>query len=345
MKKGYTDTLSNKKIIKDQSLLRHEDIRHQIQIIPELKELIPPLLPDELAQLENNIRRDGCREALLVWETSGQTLGKSDDSPVYILVDGHNRYGICQRNGIDFRVNLKEFSGMEEVRTFMIENQLGRRNLTPEQTSYLRGLRYRDEKGTRGAYDRNSQKGQNVPNVPGNLAQGPQIAATDTKNVGRTSTAEKLAKQFSVNEKTIKRDAAFAAGVEKLAPTLKADILAGRVAGSKALFQELGKRDIADGSITTLDELATMIESPTPATDTATAPAKRTKKSNSAKTTASLRAKLKSLVDRIATGAGGDAFLCDEIIACAGQLRTALLENLSGEGKEKPSGGRPQQGG
>ena len=151
MKKGYTDALSSKKIIKDQSLLRHEDIRHQIQIVPELQDLIPPLLPDELAQLENNIRRDGCREALLVWETSGQSLGKSDDgSPVYILVDGHNRYGICQRNGIDFRVNLKAFSGMEEVRTFMIENQLGRRNLTPEQTSYLRGLRYQNEKGTRG---------------------------------------------------------------------------------------------------------------------------------------------------------------------------------------------------
>jgi hypothetical protein len=55
MKKGYLDTLSNKRIIKDQGLLRHEDIRHQLIILPELQSLIPPLLPDELAQLENNI--------------------------------------------------------------------------------------------------------------------------------------------------------------------------------------------------------------------------------------------------------------------------------------------------
>ena len=193
-----------------------------------------------------------------------------------------------------------------------------------------------------GSYDRSSQKGQNVPNAPDDSTQGPQTAATDTKKTKRTSTAEKLAKQFSVNEKTIKRDAAFAIGVEKLVPALKADVLAGKVAGSKSLIQELGKRDVVDGSIATLDELATLMKSPTLTTNTAaaTAPAKRTRKSGLTEPTDSLRAELKSLVDRIATDA--DASLCDAIITCADQLRTALLENLSGKGTKKPLGGRPQ---
>ena len=39
----------------------------QIQIDPEFKALIPPLAPDELAQLEANILRDGCRDPLVVW--------------------------------------------------------------------------------------------------------------------------------------------------------------------------------------------------------------------------------------------------------------------------------------
>ncbi len=329
MKKGYLDTLSSKKIIKDQSLLRHEDIRHQIHILPELQELIPPLLPDELAQLENNIRRDGCREALLVWETTAGILNNTDDkNPLYILVDGHNRYGICQRNSIDFRVNLKPFSGMDEVRTFMIENQLGRRNLTPEQTAYLRGLRYRDEKNERGKYDRNVHKGQNVPYAESNPAESPETASTRTKTTERVSTAQKLAKQFNVNEKTIKRDAEFAAGIEKLAPALKADVLSGKMGANKTLLQQLGKSTVADGSITSLDAL-TASPSPTPlsATSQTSPSAKRTMKATGRQSPETLRATLMKLAAKLSVTTDSDISLCDEIVACATQLKAALLEN------------------
>ena len=36
-----------------------------IQIDPEFQNLIPPLAPEEYAQLEANIRAEGCRDPLL----------------------------------------------------------------------------------------------------------------------------------------------------------------------------------------------------------------------------------------------------------------------------------------
>ncbi|WP_019991444.1 hypothetical protein [Rudanella lutea] len=127
------------------SLVQQEQIKSQITIFPDFESLIPPppLGQDEYEQLEINIIRDGCREPLLVWNTTKDALyGNSDNTLIYVLIDGHNRYGICQRNGIDFKISLREFDDKEAVLSFMIDNQLGRRNLTAEQMAYLRGQKY-----------------------------------------------------------------------------------------------------------------------------------------------------------------------------------------------------------
>lgn len=89
----------------------------KIIVDPEFKALIPPLSPDEYAQLEANIVRDGCRDPLVVW---GE-----------ILIDGHNRMDICARHGIEFETVGMEFESRAHVRIWMRENQKGRRNLTP----------------------------------------------------------------------------------------------------------------------------------------------------------------------------------------------------------------------
>ena len=146
--KKYQINLVEKKIIKDQGLLQFEEIKKQILILPELEELIPPLLTDELQQLEQNIIREGCREALLVWQTTEETIypEKKDTNTVYVLIDGHNRYSICTKHGIDFKIHLVDFKNLYDARQYMVDNQLGRRNLTPEQVSYLRGMKYLTEK-------------------------------------------------------------------------------------------------------------------------------------------------------------------------------------------------------
>jgi N6-adenosine-specific RNA methylase IME4 len=86
-----------------------------INIDPEFKALIPPLAPEELAQLEANIIKDGCRDPLVTW------MGT--------LIDGHNRHAICTKHGIEFDTVGMDFDSRLHVRIWMRDNQAGRRNV------------------------------------------------------------------------------------------------------------------------------------------------------------------------------------------------------------------------
>lgn len=90
-----------------------------IHIDPEFRNLIPPLAPDELAQLEASLLAEGCRDALVVW--------KGRD----ILVDGHNRHELSQKHNIEYRTVEREFNSRADVVIWMIQNQLARRNVQP----------------------------------------------------------------------------------------------------------------------------------------------------------------------------------------------------------------------
>jgi len=88
----------------------------KLEIDAEFASLIPPLSAEEYMQLEENLLAEGCRDALVVWNG--------------VLIDGHNRYGICQKHGLEFKVYSHEFSGREDALRFIILNQFGRRNLS-----------------------------------------------------------------------------------------------------------------------------------------------------------------------------------------------------------------------
>jgi N6-adenosine-specific RNA methylase IME4 len=93
----------------------------QITVDSEFKELIPPLSFEEFTQLAENIAKDGCRDPLVLWNG--------------VLVDGHNRYDICNRLKLSFKTIEKEFKNRSEIIEWIITNQFGRRNLNP----YIRG--------------------------------------------------------------------------------------------------------------------------------------------------------------------------------------------------------------
>jgi hypothetical protein len=296
MQKKYMGNFGGTSIIKDQSLLNHEAIKQQIIILDELRDLIPPLQEEESNQLEKNILAEGCREALLIWQTTANVLdtNSTQTSAVYILVDGHNRYGICLKHKLNFKIHLISFDSLKEVRDYMIDNQLGRRNLIPEQASYLRGLRYNTEKQEKGKYTRIEHKGQNVPyglvdskgenseenigeihkgqNVPYGLADSK--GENSEENIGeihkgqnvpygsvskKESTSARLSKQYSVSEKTIKRDAEFAEGLNLLSPELKKDILSGRIKAKKSEIQQLTQIEKPESPIDSLDKISNLI--------------------------------------------------------------------------------------
>ena len=102
----------------------------QITVNPELKAYIDPLTPDEHDSLERSILAEGCRDALVLWGD--------------VLVDGHNRYGICQKHNLPFEtVQNPRFQSMEDVHRWMIDQHLGRRSVSDFQRGIL-ALRKRE---------------------------------------------------------------------------------------------------------------------------------------------------------------------------------------------------------
>ena len=101
-----------------------------IVVNEELKAYIDPLTPEEYEALERSILAEGCRDALVLWGN--------------VLVDGHNRYGICRKHDLPFQtVQNPRFQSMEDVHLWMIDQHLGRRSISDFQRGVL-ALRKRE---------------------------------------------------------------------------------------------------------------------------------------------------------------------------------------------------------
>ena len=164
-----------------------------LKVDPEFQGKIPPLTFEELNQLEANILRDGrIINPIIVWQG--------------LIVDGHNRYTIAKKHPeIPFTVHEKEFASRYEAIIWICKNQLGRRNLTPEQKKYLIGKQYEAEKCANGG-DRKSpaaKSGYGKRNLIGAPKTCYKVAAES--GVGRTYVieAEHYAKGLDAAEEAV----------------------------------------------------------------------------------------------------------------------------------------------
>ena len=160
----------------------------ELNIDIDFKNWITPLTKEEYKQLETNIIQDGCREPIVVWNDT--------------ILDGHNRYSICKWNDIPFTTVTKEFDSHQDALNWIIDNQLGRRNLAPWQMSVLRGKRYNAVKQEHG--------GDKI-----------RMYQNDTYE----NTREKVAQQFGVSPATIQRDGEFAKVAEIVAKEVDLPIM------------------------------------------------------------------------------------------------------------------------
>lgn len=171
----------------------------------EFAALIPPLSAEERQQLEENIvDHGGARDPLVVWAKSGTLT----------LLDGHNRYEICTRLELPFDVHEMRFGNRDEAADWMDRNQLGRRNLHPDAFTLLLGRRYNRAKKSQGAPEGNDNRSENKAEKSSTL-----------------KTAEKLAREHGVTEKTVRNAGKFAASVEKakaIDPAIEAKVSAGK---------------------------------------------------------------------------------------------------------------------
>ncbi|MHB1033517.1 MAG: hypothetical protein ACYC35_01655 [Pirellulales bacterium] len=183
------------------------------KIDPDFQGLIPPLMPEERELLKASIEAEGCREPVVVWANHDNTI-----------IDGHTRHAICKELGVKHKVKPLSFDSREEVVKWIIDNQLGRRNLPEEVKSLLRGMRYAGEKQAEGAPKGNTNAAEKQ------LGHSEQVV----------STAGRLAKEYGVSPATIKRDAEFARAVETLAENV------GPEAKTAALSGEISKKAVKE---------------------------------------------------------------------------------------------------
>lgn len=189
-----------------------------LQIDPEFQTLVPPLKPEEYALLEQSLVKDGfqtSRGKILSWQG--------------IIVDGYNRYGICQKHDLPFETDDLSFPSREAVKNFIIQTQLGRRNLNVDQYAYLRGKRYETEKKTQGAPVENKNARKN------------KVVNVTTLN---PKTVQKIAKETNVSPKTIQNDATFAKAVDTIAKNAEINpqkLLSGEMKATRKEVQVVAK--------------------------------------------------------------------------------------------------------
>ena len=201
-----------------------------LKIDPEFQSQIPPLTDDEFKQLEENILKEGkLLSPLIVW---GNTL-----------VDGHNRYAILQKHPeIYFSTMPLPFESREEVLAWICKNQLGRRNLTPEQKKFLIGKQYSVEHRKPGGNGNNQYTATTQEAVQEELCQIDTIPPTSAE----ASIRKQIAERNNVSESYVARSEKFMRGVEimeQMVPGMQEKILSGQFKVRDADMHRLARAD------------------------------------------------------------------------------------------------------
>lgn len=180
-----------------------EASKQEIKILPEIEYYIRKLKPSELAQLEKSLNEHGCKDPLKIWPWKGEN----------ILIDGHHRYMLCQKNGIDFDVTPVHFNTLEEAKEYMISTQLGRRNLNKYEMAYYRGCYYNLHKKTTG----------------------------DERSGDGTLLSDELGEEHGVTGRTIRTDSKVATVLDSMLADSRKNYLAGESMYTRALLEKTHK--------------------------------------------------------------------------------------------------------
>ena len=176
-------------------------------IDPEFRDKIPPLTEDEFSLLEENILSDGAVfSPLIVWDGT--------------ILDGHNRYEIIQKHPeLTYAVHKLSFANRYEALSWICKNQLGRRNLTPQQKKYLIGQRYEAEKQA-DAFHGNQH-------TLSDESGGDKVCHHQ-----KAKTRRRIAEEIGMSQGYVQNASSFAKGVdaaEEALPGIKQEILTGAI--------------------------------------------------------------------------------------------------------------------
>ena len=138
------------------------------------------------------------------------------------LVDGHNRYAILQKHPeIYFSTMPLRFENREEAIAWICRNQLGRRNLSPEQKRYLLGKQYEAEKKAAKIFRGNQYT----------LAKKSGGDHGDNHHSGK-KTCDRIAEENGVSRASVLRANHYTRGIDiadNLSPGIKQKVFSGEV--------------------------------------------------------------------------------------------------------------------
>lgn len=192
----------------------------QLKIDPEFQNQINPPSFEETHQLEMNILKEECvLNPIITWNG--------------YIVDGHTRYQVLRKYPfIPFEVIEKEFANRYEALVWICKNQLGRRNLTPEQKKFLIGKQAKAEKQVKAfhgnQYTLASESGL-VQNEPDRTKHGSR---------------SKVAAEHGTSESYVYRAEQFAKGVEaaeEAVPGAQEEILSGKIQATDREISSIAK--------------------------------------------------------------------------------------------------------
>lgn len=202
-----------------------------LKIDPEFRDLIPPLSREEYEELENSLLEEGCREPIHVWYKT--------------IIDGHNRYEICSKHNLPFKLSLHYFKNRHEAMVWICTNQLARRNVSDSVRRYLIGKRYHIEKvlGAHNASGTNQFTSKKQPVLRSHNDTKPFFESA----AGRAR--EKLGDEYHLCPATVSRYAFYSNAVDvvkEVSPEVAKLIITGRVKVKQTDLIALSRRPVSE---------------------------------------------------------------------------------------------------
>jgi hypothetical protein len=229
----------------------------------------------------------------------------------WTILDGHHRYQICQQHGLVFSLReVPRVTTRDEAIDWIIENQLGRRNLNEQQQWYLRGKR------------RNLIKMIRSPEA---IPVKSPIHDENMHDATIPITTKELAKEYGVNESTVIKDGQFAAALDLMSdhdPKIRAQVLSGHSPLTKQEVIDAGKALAKDKTLAEAEpdwkQIAARQRRPS------LAPVEEWQKTNFAQTTLKLSSEL-NLYLRAIERAGGILEMAEE---CSIKTQKQLIARI-----------------
>ena len=201
----------------------------ELIIDKEFEELLPVLTPDESKNLEQSILKNGLLDPIKIWEEP--KTGR------FIIIDGHNRYRILKKNNIslnywDYKIiYADELPTRDDVKRWMLEQQLGRRNLSDIE-------KYEIVQKFKSVFEQKAKQNQS-------------LGGKGLANLSKVNTRKQMAKATGVSEGSYRKmDAVMQSDNEELKQKLR-----DKKISTDAAYKKLKKKELDQKPLTPEQEI------------------------------------------------------------------------------------------